>query len=151
MGTAYHLVLQKIDFDADEGKVEDFLQEAVKNGEIEENIAKKLSVKKIVDLLGCEVMARARDNETLREQPFVLPIEREGEITLVQGVTDLLIFEEDGVTVVDYKASAKDPDSLAKTYEKQLDLYAKAAESVFSVKVKEKILLNLLRGYQVSV
>ncbi|MBR1747520.1 MAG: UvrD-helicase domain-containing protein [Clostridia bacterium] len=152
VGTAYHLVLQKIPLPAsDEEKIRACVAELVENKEIDVAVAERLSTKKIYDLLQTDIMQKAAKSRILREQPFVMPLRSDHALTLVQGVIDLLVFEEDGVTVVDYKASGKDKDALVGTYAGQLDLYARAARGIFGVRVKEKVLLNVLRGYEVRL
>ena len=61
-----------------------------------------------------------------------------GELVVLQGVADLVIEEESGLVVVDYKTdAAQDGQSLLSRYAKQLRLYAYAMEQVFHKPVKE--------------
>lgn len=152
VGTAYHLVLQKIPLSyTTVEEIDAFVGELKKTGEIEGAIADELSAIKILDLLRTDVLTRAKGKEILREQPFVIPVERGGEIQLVQGVADLLIFEEEGVTVVDYKASGLDREDLKMRYAEQLEWYALAVRKIYKKPIKGKVLLNVLRGYEVEV
>lgn len=150
-GTAYHLVLQNISFDAEtEEDVRSCIDDLVSLGEIEEKIANELSAQKILDVLRTEIMQKAQKSEVKREQPFVMPRQK-GSDALVQGVIDLLIFEDDGVTVVDYKASKKGAAALREQYRGQMDLYAAAAEGIYKQKVKRKVLVNILLDYQTDL
>ena len=61
-----------------------------------------------------------------------------GELVVLQGVADLVIEEENGLVVVDYKTdAARDGEQLLFRYANQLRLYAYAMEQVFHKPVKE--------------
>ena len=61
-----------------------------------------------------------------------------GELVVLQGVADLVIEEENGLVVVDYKTdAAQDGEPLLSRYANQLRLYAYAMEQVFHKPVKE--------------
>ena len=150
LGTAYHLIMQKIDFSTKStDEISAFVSDLVAAGEIGEEVAKEIDVNKRKKLLDFDVISGAVGKKTYREMPFLMPYGQEG--GLIQGVVDLLIEEEDGFIVVDYKASSAGPDALKARYAGQLDLYAQAAERILKKPVKEKILLNLLRSYEVKI
>lgn len=152
LGTAYHLYMQKADLSKnDDISIKSFLSELVKNNEISEETAEKMEVEKIRDLLKTEIISLAVKNKIYREQPFISTVRGKDGYTLVQGVIDLLIEEEDGFTVVDFKASGLDEERLASRYGAQLNIYADATERIFGKKVKRKVLLNILRNYAVEV
>ena len=63
-----------------------------------------------------------------------------GEQVLLNGAIDLLLFEEGGLTVIDFKTDRVAPGEegeKAREHALQLALYAKAAEEVFGLPVKE--------------
>ena len=87
-----------------------------------------------------------------REQKFCMLIngselgyENATEEVLVQGIIDLLVFDDDGIILIDYKLSTilKDED-LISAYKKQLYLYKLAIEKIVNKKVKECYLVNIL-------
>ena len=62
---------------------------------------------------------------------------------MVQGIIDCVIEESDGIVVVDFKTdNVTDEQTLIERYSKQLDLYARACEKMFSLPVKEKIIYS---------
>jgi ATP-dependent helicase/nuclease subunit A len=68
---------------------------------------------------------------------------------LMNGVIDLLIFEDDGLTIVDFKTDSILPGSEEKAAERhrlQLEIYASAAEKIFCLPVREKIVFFLKTG-----
>jgi ATP-dependent helicase/nuclease subunit A len=63
------------------------------------------------------------------------------EVVIIQGVLDCLVDEGDGWLLVDYKTDRIAPgrlDEVVKRYRGQLNLYARAVESILGKKVKEK-------------
>ncbi len=150
-GTAYHLIMQRIDLNADETQIRECVKAHADSGEIEESVAQNLDVKKIVDLLNSDVIALAKRAKIYREQPFVYRKNDDGDSVLIQGVIDLLIEEEDGLTVVDYKASGLNKENLAERYLKQLEIYSEAASKIWKKPIKRRILFNVLQNYEVEV
>lgn len=105
--------------------------------------------------LGRRVQEAARAGRLLREVPFTLGLEvtelypelagkvPPGETVLLQGVIDCLITGPDGLVIIDYKTDRVKEERLAATvdrYRVQLDLYARAAESILNLPVREKYL-----------
>ena len=78
----------------------------------------------------------------------------EEEEILMNGIIDLLLLEEDGAWVVDFKSDAVAPGKerfQAKRYEKQLDIYAKAVEKIMEVPVRGRTVYFLATGAGVEV
>lgn len=149
-GTAYHRVLELLDFakDYDEKTIATAIQNMVNRHLLTEEMADCVSEKIILGFLKSSVgnrMKTASRNNTLRvEQPFVLGEEQEGEpMTLVQGIIDVY-FEEDGeLVVLDYKTDrVSSVDELVSRYHVQLDYYAKVLEQVTGKRVKEKMIYS---------
>ena len=72
-----------------------------------------------------------------------------GEEVLLNGAIDLLLFEEDGLTVIDFKTDRVQPGGegeKAKEHALQLALYARAAEELFALPVKERWVWFLRSG-----
>lgn len=152
LGTAYHLIMQKTNLAERElDGINSVVATLVKNGEISEEIAGEIDANKVLDLLKTDVIRLASQRKVYREQPFIIARRENDGLTLVQGVIDLIVEEEDGITVVDFKASGADRETLTERYRPQLELYAEAAEKIFGKKVKRRVLLNLLRNYQAEV
>ena len=149
-GTAYHKFMEKCDFNKDAfSEIERLLSEGI----LTEEQAKYLDGKALNRVLSSEVVKRLKGYELYREQPFTayfMPSEigqigRDGK-TLVQGVIDLLAVKEGEAIIIDYKTSGRPIEKLKETYSVQLKLYSIAVERVLKLKVKEKIIINLLNG-----
>lgn len=152
VGTAYHLVMQKINFaNSDPEYIKTFVEELVKTGELEEEIAEKIDVFVVSKLLQSDIIRLAMKNTCYREQPFMSVMDGEGGYSLIQGVIDLLIEEDDGFSVVDFKASGLTKERLKQKYARQLELYSEAVERIFGKKVKRRVLFNIIKNYSVEV
>ena len=63
---------------------------------------------------------------------------------LIQGIADCLLFEPEGITIVDYKTDYEnDPSVLAERYYDQLRIYKDAMEQAFSLPVNQCLLYSL--------
>ena len=104
--------------------------------------------------LGARMLAADR---YLQEYEFgvLLPPEKvlggkeTGEQVLFNGVIDLLLFEQDGMTVIDFKTDNLKPgmaEQAAQKHKLQLDIYAMAAQEVFGLPVRQRIVFFLRTG-----
>ena len=156
-GTAYHRVMELLDFAADESRkgIEDALENWTEQGKMTKEMAACIRPEEILKFLesscGRRMKQAAGNRRLYREQPFVLgieagevyPQEQEGELLLVQGIIDVWFEEEDGLVVLDYKTDQVDsPEELTEKYHAQLDYYARALERLTGKKVKEKIIYS---------
>ena len=157
-GSAYHRIFECLDY----SKVETL-------EDIKDNIHKMLMDEKITkqqyDCIKPEdiykftksevgkLAARASSLGKLRrEQPFVFDVDGQ----LVQGIIDMFIIEDDGITIVDYKTDRVrfgkvGIDELKKRYKIQLDYYGKAVEQITGIKVKKKIIYAVNMGREIEV
>ncbi len=98
----------------------------------------------------------------LREQEFSLLLDAgelledgpAGERLLLNGAIDLLLFEPEGLTVVDFKTDRVAPGreaAQAQEHALQLALYARAAEELYARPVREKWVWFLRRGQGVRL
>ncbi|HOO22543.1 MAG TPA: UvrD-helicase domain-containing protein [Clostridia bacterium] len=155
-GINYHAVMQYIDFKATTKEaIEREIVRLVEENVLTEEEANSLDIGLLERVMNSEIMALARENKALREQPFMLYTDTIGgekltDKVLVQGVIDLLILDDD-VTLVDFKVSFGDPNYLKEKYSAQLNLYSEAVEKIMKQKVGRKVLFNILKGETVTV
>jgi ATP-dependent helicase/nuclease subunit A len=77
-----------------------------------------------------------------------------GAVVIIQGVVDCLVDEGDGWLLLDYKTDRIAPDQLeeaVKRYRGQLNIYARAVESILGRKVKEKYIYLFHPGLAISL
>lgn len=165
-GTAYHRVMELLDFakDYEEKSLQETLKEFQKEGKIAKDAVDCIRIKDIQRFLdssaGQRMQICARENKLWKEQPFVLgvdakeiyPEEESDEQILVQGIIDVYFEEEDGLVVLDYKTDkVRSATELVERYHAQLEYYAKALEQVLGKKVKEKIIYSFTLRKEIYV
>ncbi len=155
-GTAYHRFFELSSFDIDKVDIE--LNEFVKNGLITKEQFELLDATKIKSILKMDVFTKIKGKTIYKEQKFCSTIKaREigydsDEDVLIQGIIDVLVIEDDGVWILDYKLSTiESEEDLIKAYKKQMYLYKNAVEKVLNVKVKKVTLINILQEKIVNI
>ena len=165
-GTAYHRLLELLDFTADHADAS-LKAEIIRlrdEGKMTADMAECIRTEDILAFLNCGAGRRMREaagNQRLyKEQPFVLgtdaremyPDEAEGELILVQGIIDVYFEEADGLVVLDYKTDrVKSAGELKEKYHAQLDYYARALEQITGKHVKEKIIYSFALREEIKV
>lgn len=167
-GTAYHALMERLDFGACENE-ETVRAQAAKAAErhhLSEAEYACINPGDFVILaqseLGGRMAAAQKNNRLHREQPFVLGVPAsvmksrwpEEETVLVQGIIDAFFYEEDKIILVDYKTDKVGPGGarqLTEKYRVQLDSYAEALERLTGKKVKEKIIYSFTMGCAISL
>lgn len=157
-GTAFHAVMQHIDFQATPTlpAVAEQLADMARRKLVDEDLLAALNPQDIVDFLTSDVGCRLRKAKRVwREQPFISRIDlttgqvmrvsgeenavspgrpvENGRYVVVQGVIDVLVEEQDGWLIVDYKTdrvSAQDVAEQATEYTAQLATYIAAVKAL---------------------
>jgi len=159
-GSAVHLFLQKADLAAcaDKAGIKAGIKDMIERGISTDDEAKAIRPDMILGFTGSKWGRMiAGGCSYLREYEFsamFTPLEAgvgkmENEKILMNGVIDLLLLEEDSLTIVDFKTDSILPGGEREAAQKhltQLEIYAKAAEKIFCLPVKEKIVFFLKTG-----
>lgn len=165
-GSAYHKLLELLDFTSDYGEKE--LMSAVEvfreEGKLSPEMAECIRPEDILFFLNCgsgrRMSEAARKEKLYKEQPFVLgvdaseiyPEDLSGETILIQGIIDVFFEEEDGLVVLDYKTDkVRSAWELKEKYHAQLDYYAQALEQLLEKPVKEKIIYSFTLREEIKV
>lgn len=152
LGTTAHKILELLDFT----RLDDFdvqVKEMINNNEIKEDDLKDLNLERLKRAVLCEEFKEFKDKAIYKEKGFIMymPANLITDTSLltpilVQGVIDLLVLDNSGATIIDYKYSKKDINSLRSHYKKQLDLYAYAVKEILNVNIVKKVLVNIFSG-----
>ncbi len=158
-GTAYHRVLELLDFNRAETypDVENQIKEMADRHRIGDEAAGLVRPYPIwrfaSSILGKRVRRAQEAGRLYREQQFILGIPaREMELAdsdepvLIQGIIDAYLEEDDGLVLLDYKTdriAEGQEDILAKRYKVQLDYYQRALEQMTKKNVKERYIYSL--------
>ncbi|SDZ81863.1 DNA helicase/exodeoxyribonuclease V, subunit A [Oribacterium sp. KHPX15] len=159
VGDAYHHAFEKYDYSDDPAMFMEQLKEKLPENEIE-----LIKESRFETFLQSELAERFREaqktDDLFREQHFMLRLPHnelfEGstipEDVLLQGIIDAFFLEENEIVLVDYKTDhVRDEETLIGRYKKQLDLYARALESITGKTVKEKLIYSVILGKTIAV
>ncbi len=156
-GNVAHKYMEKFDF----SRVDEYLtqaEEMVQKGIISRSDFSKIDLEKIKRAISCPAFKGIEKMEKFPEQRFLVNIEANKifqtnsvEQVVLQGIIDLLVIEGNNAYIIDYKYSRKDRESLKRTYEKQLELYAYAVEKSLGKKVQSKTIVNLYTGEYLQI
>lgn len=144
-GSAYHKVMQYIDFSAtSEEKAEAEILKLKNNGSLSAAEAALVEPKRVAAACSNPLL-HIENAKYYRERSFLLRLAKSdgrfgGEGVLVQGVIDLLIFTDGGLIVADYKTGS---NNLGEVYKYQLELYCLAAERILGKKVLNSAIIAI--------
>lgn len=132
-GTAYHRVLELLDFtkEYDRESLTEAVSGFVKSGKLTKEAGVSVRIADLEAFFRTDIAGRMRKAAVLgklwKEQPFVIGLEEDGEMILVQGIIDAYIEEEGKLTVIDYKTDrVKKAGEIRERYHRQLEYYAQA-------------------------
>ena len=163
-GTAAHQFLQYADYTALSTKdgIVGELDRMVDFAYLTEAQAASIDPEMILRLFSSDIGRRILTAEKLiREFKFSILVDAgeyypemkdSAEQILLQGVVDAAIFEDDGITVIDFKTDRiKDAGKRAEEYRPQLQVYKKAMEKIWGMPVKSCIVIFLSTGQAVTL
>lgn len=158
-GSAAHTLLQHIDYakTGSETALREELSRLTEQKFLTPRQAESVDLGCILRLFASPIGRRIMNaNRLWREFKFSLlcPAEKlfpggEGESVLLQGVIDCMIEENGGITIIDYKTDRVHGDETlerARSYAKQLEAYAYAAQRMTGRPVRECVLYFLYSG-----
>lgn len=157
IGTLMHLIMQKLDFkkDYDEKDIKELIQLLIASKIINENQAKYINVKKILNFTGSDFYKELKEaKEIQKERPFYIYISSKeiyddeiDEKILVQGIIDLYyINKDDQLILVDYKTdyvANNNEQELIDKYKGQLSIYKRALEQALNRKVEAAYIYSI--------
>ena len=160
-GTAMHNFLQYADFNRLVSEPENEIRNVRDSGHITAEQADAISIDDISVFTGSSIFSRImKADKILREYQFAVYINASDvseeytcdDKVVLQGAMDCLIFEPDGITILDYKTDKEQNiKALGRRYEKQLVLYKKAAEQLFDMPVKSCVIYSLTIGEETEI
>lgn len=164
-GTAYHRLLELLDFSKDytAQEIQKEMTCFAEQGLMEEAMLECINVNDILTFLKSSAGKRIHEaslrKQFYAEQPFVLGLDAKDiyggeskEVILIQGIIDVY-FEEDGeLVVLDYKTDkVTKAEELVERYRAQLDYYGQALERLTGKRVKEKIIYSFTLQKEIEV
>lgn len=162
-GTALHAVMQFIRYEACQTtqQVQAELSRLVAEEFISQQQANAVDVESIVAFFKTDIGMKAMTGNVLREFKFTVLQDvsvyfenSTDDQILLQGVVDLAILEEDGITVVDFKTdrvTADTVNAVAHGYFPQVLSYSRALEQIYEKPVKQSLLYFFRTGTFIDV
>jgi ATP-dependent helicase/nuclease subunit A len=160
-GDAVHLFLQHVDFAQPVELLSAQLQKLVERRIISPAQKGAVNLEDVTWLMTSELGLRLRNAKTvIRELPLNFPNTRQAKIepldrTMLRGRIDLLLPDEEGFTLVDYKTDDVRTSAAlqmrANFYQPQLDLYAQAIQKITARPVRTALLVFLAARQIVTV
>ena len=166
-GTATHLVITRLDLarPISEELIRETKEKLLADGAITEDVAGHIDTDSIMGFFESELGQIALDaNSTVwREWPFTFALpacefsdlsHEPRDTIIVQGIIDMLIQTPGGLLVIDFKTdrvTAEQARERAKSYRRQLELYAKAATAILKSNLLGKWLYFLTPGCAVEI
>ena len=151
-GTATHRFMCYADFDRAEKSVSDEAQRLVQSGKLTAEQADGIDIEAITGFFADDIYKRlCNADRVMRESRFIFEVPaieivpecESDESVIVQGVADCVIFESDGIVIVDFKTDRNTTEqALTERYTKQLALYAQAFSSNYKMPVKQCVLYS---------
>lgn len=147
LGSAFHELMERIPFDADSKTVKETLEAVVRTHALGAHADKLEHL--CMNVMSSPIWERAKNApRAFREMPFT--VSRNG--TMMTGYIDLLIEEENGAVIVDYKSDNVSEEAVrdrADFYRQQGEFYREAMERA-GISVKDVIFFFAAPGVPVS-
>lgn len=167
-GTAYHRIMEVIDFQKeyeDLSDIEGEINRIVRLGLIGESDASLVDPSDLLSFFKSDIAGRMKKanaaGKLCREMPFVMTEKAENlfpdrdfdegdDEILIQGIIDAWFEDEGKVWLLDYKTDrVNDQDRLVMLYKKQLDLYAEALQRRMGMELGGSYLFSFHTGREV--
>lgn len=147
-GTAFHKVMQNIDFSiSNRIDIEKFVSKLHREGILTDDEVSFVDIDAVFCLLSSSEFRNIISNaQIFREREFV-SLENtslcEDDCTLVQGVVDLIAIKNGNITLVDYKTNSLNRDEyFVSRYKRQIDLYTYAVRESFGMNVSKRFIYS---------
>lgn len=165
-GTAYHRVMELLDFTTDytEDGVEFAMQVMTEKGLLEEAMREAVCARDICDFLSHDIGRRMKNaalqGRLYAEQPFAIGVSAKNvdkdslpdDMILVEGIIDVWFEEDDGLVILDYKTdNVRMAQELDDRYRTQLLYYARALSQLTGKPVKEAWIYSFTLREQILV
>jgi len=162
-GTAIHTVMQYCDFKNLKCDVHGEISRLVDDGYLTIEQFKIIDFSMFNKLILSDIFELITSNEINREREFLVKVSDlnfESENlnlykdtdTMLQGCVDMIVFENDGITIIDYKTdNISKMETLKERYSLQIELYKYAIELIENVKVKKSLIYSIKLGKSIEI
>lgn len=162
-GTAIHIVMQYCNFESLKKSPTDEINRLLDEGHLTQEQFNIIDIAMFNRLILSDVFELIINNTIAREREFLVKVSdldfqnenislyKDTE-TMLQGCVDMIVFESDGATIIDYKTdNVFSMDILKERYSLQIELYRYAIQLVENVKVKRCLIYSMKLGKSIEV
>ncbi len=163
-GTALHNFLQYADFKNAQTNADMEIERLVSTGYLTKQQGDAINKEMLMSFFNSDLYKRIENaKQVIREKSFMIKISElnlsdefgekyKNTDGMLHGIMDLILLEEDGLILVDYKTDyVKSPQELIDLYSKQLELYKKSLELISGNKVKNTYIYSFKLGCSIDV
>ncbi len=159
LGTAYHTIMQNLDFSENEAKILDIIKDMVDKNIVGDNISKLINVNQILKAIQVIRPLIVSAKNVYREKQFLLREKysdiiknsSNNDFVIIQGVIDLAIVGDE-VVLIDYKTNkTKSERFLIDEYRLQLEIYKIAFEKATNLKVDHIFIYSFEMGKLIEI
>ncbi|MBE5738541.1 MAG: hypothetical protein E7354_02305 [Clostridiales bacterium] len=151
LGTAYHTVMQRVNFNESAEDIEALISGLISEGELDSSLKNSIKVDEIVE--ACKIVgALIKDAKAVYREKQFLMCENYNKLVknsdnktkvVVQGVIDLVIELEKDAILIDYKTNRTTNIQMLKDeYSLQLEIYKRAFELAKNIKISKKYIYS---------
>jgi len=151
IGTAYHTIMQNLQFTESLQDIEELIKMLVVSGEIPKEVVKEIQIKEIWNAKEVLKDIILNADEVYKEKQFVMQenynklVKNSDNNTkvIIQGIIDLVVVKDGETILIDYKTNrTKNELELINNYNLQLDIYKLAFEKATKINVDKKFLYS---------
>lgn len=159
LGTAYHSILQYLDFGGELGDLECMLDYFVEKSVLTETERNAVDINVIKRFLNSDIFREIKTaDKVYKEYSFIMPFDSSAfypdthEEIMVQGIIDCLYIKDGEIYIIDYKSDTYgSAGEIADRYRTQLLMYGAAVEKKFGKKPISSVLYMLRTGEIISL
>ncbi len=162
-GTAIHKVMQYCNFENLSKDINEELHRLVAEGFISVEQFKVVDVRVFKRLIHSDIFELIKNNKVQRERDFLVKVSdlnlqsealnlyKDTE-TMLQGCMDMIVFEPDGITIIDYKTdNVFTMETLKERYALQIQLYRSALSLIENLPIKRTLIYSMKLGKSIEI
>ena len=160
IGTAYHSVMQNLNFNETKSEIEDLIVKLTKENIIDKEIATNIKIDEIWQAKEVLKDLILSADQVYKEKQFVMQqnynkiVKNSDNNTkvIVQGIIDLVVVKNGKSYLIDYKTNrTNDEQKLISSYALQLQIYSQAFEKATNIAITHKYLYSFSMGKLIEV
>jgi ATP-dependent helicase/nuclease subunit A len=162
-GTAIHKVMQYCNFENLSKDINEELRRLLLEGYITNEQFKVIDTRVFKRLIHSDIFELIKRNKVQRERDFLIKVSEldlqnealnvyKDTDTMLQGCLDMVVFEPDGITIIDYKTdNVYTMETLKERYALQVQLYRSALSLIENLPVKRTLIYSMKLGKSIEI